>query len=101
MSNEDISPIRIGQALAGIIGLKEAIAGLAPSLSRAGNAETAETLMTFLAKKITSRRRPGKVRPGPGPGIQAQLQPGSGGTCSPGTNHPGSGPGLRQLSNLT
>jgi small redox-active disulfide protein 2 len=51
MSSEEITQIRVGQVTVGIIGLKEAIEDLIPSLSQANDAEIAEALFTRLAKK--------------------------------------------------
>jgi small redox-active disulfide protein 2 len=51
MSNEEITQIRIGLALVGIVGLKEAIDELGPALVGAGEPEIAEVLLVHLAKK--------------------------------------------------
>ncbi|MEW6188464.1 MAG: thioredoxin family protein [Thermodesulfobacteriota bacterium] len=51
MNSEEITQIQIGQATVGIIGLKETISELAPSLSGADDKKIAETLLTRLAQK--------------------------------------------------
>jgi small redox-active disulfide protein 2 len=51
MAPEEITQIRIRQAIVGIVGLKEILEELIPSLSQANDAEIAEALLTRLAKK--------------------------------------------------
>jgi small redox-active disulfide protein 2 len=51
MSSEEITQIRIGQAMVGIVGLKEAIEEMIPAMSQAEDAEIAEALITRLTKK--------------------------------------------------
>jgi small redox-active disulfide protein 2 len=51
MTAEEITQLRIGRAMVGIIGMKEAIEELIPSLCRANDDEIAEALVSRLAKK--------------------------------------------------
>ena len=51
MAAEEITQIRVGQVTVGIIGLKEAIEDLIPSLGQAHDAEISEALITRLEKK--------------------------------------------------
>ncbi len=51
MAAEEITQIRIGPAMVGLVGLKEAIDELGPALGRAGDPEIAEALLFRLAKK--------------------------------------------------
>ena len=51
MGPEEITQIRIGQATVGIVGLKETIEELIPSLGQANDAEIAEALVTRLTRK--------------------------------------------------
>jgi small redox-active disulfide protein 2 len=60
MSPEEITQIRIGQATVGIVGLKEAIEGMIPSLSQANDDEIAEALVSRLAKKNYIPEKAGK-----------------------------------------
>ena len=51
MTSEEITQIRIGPAMVGLVGLKEAIDELGPALGGAGDPEIAEALLLRLAKK--------------------------------------------------
>jgi small redox-active disulfide protein 2 len=51
MDREEITQIRIGQVMVGIVGLKEAMEELIPALSQANDDEIAEALLTRLTKK--------------------------------------------------
>lgn len=51
MAAEEITQIRIGPAMVGLVGLKEAIEELGAALGREGDREIAEALLSRLAKK--------------------------------------------------
>ena len=51
MAPEEITQIRIGPAMVGLVGLKEAIDELGPALGGAGDSEIAEALLLRLAGK--------------------------------------------------
>ena len=51
MAVEEITQIRIGQTMVGMVGLKEVIDELGPALSRAEDPEIAEALLSRLEKK--------------------------------------------------
>ncbi len=51
MATQEITQIRVGQLMVGIIGLEEAVEELIPSLSQADEAEISEALLGRLEKK--------------------------------------------------
>ena len=51
MTPEEITQIRIGPAMVGMVGLKEVIDELGPALGRAEDSEIAEALLSRLGKK--------------------------------------------------